>query len=317
MVRLPIRYPAFMRAHLVQLDIVWEDRQANFDRVADLLDAVAIQPGDMVVLPEMFDSGFSLNTARTADDGTTLAWLAELAEDLGAVVVGGRTVLPCAHRRTPDQARDPAGGQAPPCGKATNRCSVLVPGPPGQPARLACEYAKIHPFTYGRETERFEGGQRVEVFRWTQGQNALVVCPTICYDLRFPELYRLGLRLGAQAFTCIANFPAARQDHWRTLAIARAIENQAFVLAVNRCGKDPFLDYAGGSIAVDPKGRVIGELDDRQGVLSVELDVPQLHAWRREFPAWKDLRADLLAQLARAAGSPEATNPGTTTASAG
>ncbi|MFI4881369.1 MAG: nitrilase-related carbon-nitrogen hydrolase [Phycisphaerales bacterium JB064] len=264
-----------MRAHLVQLDIVWEDREANFARVGRLLDGVDVRAGDLVVLPEMFDSGFSLNTEVTADDGATAEWLAGLADDLGAVVMGGRTVGGCAN-----------GG----CGKATNHCMVFAPGGDGGQPRLLCDYAKIHPFTYGRESEKFVGGRHVEAFRWQAGDDALTVCPTICYDLRFPELYRLGLAKGAEAFTCIANFPAARQSHWRTLAIARAIENQAFMLAVNRCGNDPHLAYAGGTIAVDAKGQVIGELGEEEGVLTVELDLAAFHDWRREFPAWKDGR---------------------------
>jgi len=263
-----------MRVHLVQPDIVWEDRQANFDRIAGLLDGVDVRSGDLVMLPEMFDSGFSLNTETTADDGRTAQWLAELADDLDAVVMGGRTVGGCAN-----------GG----CAKATNHCTTFAPGNDGQP-RLLCDYAKIHPFTYGRESEKFVGGRHVETFTWQAGQQSLTVCPTICYDLRFPELYRLGLASGAQAFTCIANFPAARQSHWRMLSIARAIENQAFMLAVNRCGNDPHLAYAGGTIAVDAKGEVIGELGDEEAVLSVELDLPAFDEWRREFPAWKDVR---------------------------
>ncbi|MEQ8318459.1 MAG: nitrilase-related carbon-nitrogen hydrolase [Phycisphaerales bacterium] len=262
-----------MRAHLVQLDIVWEDREANFDRVLRLLDAVDVGQGDLVLLPEMFDSGFSLNTEATADDGATQAWLARLADDLGAVVMGGRTVGGCAN-----------GG----CDKATNHAAVFGPSSDGGDPRLLCDYAKIHPFTYGREGERFVGGRHVETFRWQSGDESLVVCPTICYDLRFPELYRMGLEKGAEMFTCIANFPAARQSHWRTLAIARAIENQAFVLAVNRRGNDPHLAYAGGTIAVDARGEVIGELGDEEAVLTVDLDVAAFREWRAEFPAWKD-----------------------------
>lgn len=267
-----------MRAHLVQLDIVWENRGANLDRVERLLEGVDVRAGDLVLLPEMFDSGFSLKTDATADDGATAAWLARLADDLGAVVMGGRTVGGCAN-----------GG----CGKATNHATVFAPGASdgggGEP-RLLCDYAKIHPFTYGREGERFVGGRHVETFRWEASGEALVVCPTICYDLRFPELYRIGLAKGAELFTCIANFPAARQAHWRALAVARAIENQAFVLAVNRCGNDPHLAYAGGTIALDAKGEVIGELGDEEAVLTVELDVPAFRAWRAEFPAWRDGR---------------------------
>jgi predicted amidohydrolase len=120
------------------------------------------------------------------------------------------------------------------------------------------------------------------------------VCPAICYDLRFPELFRLGLLKGAEVYALGANWPDARQAHWRALLIARAIENQAFVLGVNRTGRDPHLNYAGGSIAVGPQGEVLGELAAEEAVLSVEIAPREVHAWREKFPAWKD--GKLLAQ---------------------
>ena len=137
-----------------------------------------------------------------------------------------------------------------------------------------------------REPEFFQGGSHVLTYTW----NDLTVCPAICYDLRFPELFRKGLKLGAHIFALGANWPSPRQHHWRALAIARAIENQAFVLAVNRTGDDPHLSYTGGTIAVDPKGDILGELTDQPGTLSVEIDPKALHDWRATFPAWKDMR---------------------------
>jgi omega-amidase len=117
-----------------------------------------------------------------------------------------------------------------------------------------------------------------------------VVCPAVCYDLRFPELFRIGLSKGAEAFAIGANWPEARQAHWRTLLIARAIENQAFVLGVNRTGSDPALRYAGGTIAVGPRGEVLGELEAEEGVLSTGVDVSEMRKWREVFPAWRDGR---------------------------
>jgi len=250
-----------MRAHLVQMDIAWEDREANRRKVETLLDAADVGEGDLVVLPELFDSGFSLNTSVTGDkDGSTLAFLLGLSEDLGCVIQGSRTVLSCD------------------CAKATNRASVVEGG------KLVCEYAKIHPFSYGRESEAFTGGSDVVTYRWGD----LCVCPAVCYDLRFPELFRAGLAKGAEVFALGANWPDGRQTHWRALLVARAIENQAFVLGVNRTGRDPHLNYVGGSIALNPKGEVLGELGDEEAVLSVEINPGVGRAWRDEFPAWKD-----------------------------
>lgn len=261
--RLPVH------AHLVQLDIAWEDAAANFRRVRDLLGAAPVRPGDLVLLPEMFDTGFSLNVEATADAGGTLSFLAGLARELGAYVQGGRTVA--------------AAG-----GRATNRATAVAPD-----GSVVCDYRKIHPFSLGREPERFDGGDEVTTYDWA-GSSApdrgLKVCPAVCYDLRFPELFRLGLLKGAEAYTVGANWPESRRAHWRALLVARAIENQAFVLGVNRTGRDPNLAYAGGSIAVGPRGSVLGELGPEEGVLSVEIDPREVHAWRGKFPAWRDAR---------------------------
>src|SRR5690606_2545669 len=98
----------------------------------------------------------------------------------------------------------------------------------------------------------------------------------ICYDLRFPELWRLGALAGAEVFTIGASWPDARQHHWRSLLIARAIENQAYVVAVNRVGRDPHLGYAGGSMIVSPMGEVLAEADAAPQVIQAELDMAAL-----------------------------------------
>jgi len=247
---------------------VWEDAPANFSLIRGMLDGTAVNPGDLVVLPELFDSGFSLNTDRTTDrDGRTLDFLRELARETRATIHGSRTVLT-------DGATH-----------ATNRASIAFPD------GSFAEYAKIHPFTFGREPERFEGGDSVTTYEWPcDGGRSLKVCPAVCYDLRFPELFRAGLSKGAEVFVLGANWPEARHEHWRTLLRARAIENQAFVLGVNRAGKDPHLGYKGGSAAIGPEGETIGELGEEPGVLSVEIDPGTLTRWREMFPAWRDAR---------------------------
>ncbi|CAG0968176.1 omega-amidase [Phycisphaerales bacterium] len=261
------------KVHLVQFDIAWESPEANRETVRTLLDRAEVAPGDFVLLPEMFDTGFSFNIETTSDmRGETLVFLSELAQDLKVCVQGGRTVAPC-HRCT-----------------GRNVMTALAPGE--REAKLLCEYAKIHPF--GGEGERIEGGREVLTYRWEGA--GLTVCPAICYDLRFPEVFRAGLKKGAEMYAVGACWPAVRKEHWRTLLIARAIENQAFVLGCNRVGKDPGppaaagLEYAGGSIVVGPKGEVLGELGPVEDVLSVEVDAARVREWRGAFPAWKDAR---------------------------
>lgn len=274
-----------MRAHLLQYAIAWEDREANFARVRELAAGCGCGAGDLLVLPEMFDTGFSFGIQRTADrDGRTLAFLCELARSQGVLVHGARTML--------DER-----------GMGRNVSTIVSP----QGAVIA-EYEKIHPFTLGtpgeREADHFPGGREVVTYAWggaSEGGGAegvrgvgrargVRVCPTICYDLRFPELYRRGLLAGAEMFVVPTNWPRARGHHLRALLIARAIENQAFVVCVNRVGRDPFVEYHGGSVAIGPMGEILGELDDGEGVLSVEIDRGVLDAWRTRFPAWRDHR---------------------------
>lgn len=254
-----------MKAHLVQLDITWEDPSANHAAARHLIETAAPEPGDLIILPELFATGFSMNTSRTLDAaGATHAFLQTLARDLGVLVQGGRTI---------------AGARL-----ARNVMTVA------SPAGTIAEYAKVHPFSLGREHEHFEAGSEVVTYPWGPAAAGLAVCPAICYDLRFPELFRLGLARGAEVFALGACWPEVRQHHWRALLIARAIENQAYVLGVNRTGSDPSLRYAGGTIAVSPTGEVLGELAAEQGVLSVEVDPGAVRRWREKFPAWRDRR---------------------------
>lgn len=257
------------------MDLAWEDRAANHAKVERMLDGADPSPGDLVVLPELFDTGFSINVSGTADnDGDTLRFLLRIAEDLGVTVQGSRTLVRCD------------------CAKARNCATVCAPGKDGDAAPL-CEYHKVHPIGFLRETEAFEGGREVMSYRWRSESEELRMCPLVCYDLRFPELFRAGVDRGAECFALGANWPDARAQHWRALLIARAIENQAYVLGVNRCGSDPHLSYAGGTIALDPMGEVLGELGADEGVLSVDVDAAALRSWREKFPALKD-RVDWL-----------------------
>lgn len=265
--------PSFVRVHIVQSDIRWHDKAANHEHVRQLLDPIDIAAGDLILLPEMFDTGFSFAIEATNDKrGETLQFLLDLADDTGAMVQGGRTFAAC-HQQA--------------C-SARNLMSVVAPG-----QKLICEYAKQRLFTPAGEHKSFEPGRETITYPWA----GLTVQVAICYDLRFPELFRSGLRAGAQAIALGACWPSVRQHHWRSLLIARAIENQAFVFAANRVGNDPSkpdgspgLPYAGGSIAIGPKGEILAEAnsDGKTCVLSVEVDAEAVRAWREQFPAWRE-----------------------------
>jgi len=143
----------------------------------------------------------------------------------------------------------------------------------------------MHPFSLGGEGVHFAAGNDPMLFDW----NGVKVCPLICYDLRFPEVFRTAAVRGAEVFAVIANWPRARQHHWEILLKARAVENQAYVIGVNRVGRDPNLRYEGGSLVVDPRGKVIADGKTCEGVIRAEINRVELQEYRRRFPALQDM----------------------------
>jgi predicted amidohydrolase len=250
-----------------QLDSVWEDKERSHARVTALLDAAPLPRGSLLLLPEMFATGFSMNVARTTEGAERQSerFLSALARERGLHVVAGLVTT---------------GAD----GRGRNEAVVFEPS-----GREQARYCKLHPFTYGGEAEHFASGERVVTFEWA----GCTVAPFVCYDLRFPEAFRVAVRKGAQLMAVVANWPAAREAHWLALLRARAIENQAFVAGVNRCGADPKLSYSGRSLIVDPRGEILAEGPSGEALVRTEIDLGALEAYRREFPALRDMRADL------------------------
>ncbi|MBI4661204.1 MAG: carbon-nitrogen family hydrolase [Verrucomicrobia bacterium] len=253
-----------MKIVACQIDCVWEDKKANYAKVRSLLDAAAIPPGALVILPEMFSTGFSMNVAgiQESEPSETEAFLAGLAIHYGVFTLGG-VVKPGA------------------AGRGRNEAVVFNPA-----GKLISRYCKIHPFTFGGEANHYEGGEEIVTFPCGD----FVVAPFICYDLRFPEIFRIATQRGAQLLAVIANWPAQRVHHWTALLQARAIENQAFVVGVNRTGDDPKLGYPGRSLIIDPRGEILADGAEEERVVSADVDVKQLIAWRNEFPSLRDMR---------------------------
>jgi len=254
-----------MNALCIQLDIVWADPQANHRALTDLLASADLQGGDLVVLPEMFSTGFSMDSTALAQppDGPTAIFLAETANRLGVHLLGGLAA------RYGDTFRNEA---------------VLF-SPEGS---VMGRYWKMHPFSPSQEGMHYTPGDEAVVIPIGEFHLA----PAICYDLRFPEQFRGAAAAGADLIAVIANWPAKRADHWACLLQARAIENQAYVVGVNRCGSDPNHAYAGRSAIIDPQGNVLARAGCDQCVIGAPLDHDSLNRWRKEFPALRDMRRD-------------------------
>lgn len=243
---------------LVQTTLHWHDAAANRAHFEGLLDGLGGHP-DLVVLPEMFSTGFTMAAADQAEtmDGTTVAWMRELAAGLGSTVTGSLVV------------RD--------ADKYFNRL-IWMP-PDGNPQT----YDKRHLFRMAGEHEIYAPGSSRPVFRLGDWR----VRPLICYDLRFPVWSR-----GIDAFDLllyVANWPRARRSAWQTLLPARAVENLCYSAGVNRIGRDgQGIEYAGDSGAWDFFGGCLADCGAEESVTQVRLDAAALMRYRQKFPAHRD-----------------------------
>ena len=257
-----------MKVFCCQHDIAWEERTANHATVAALLAPAEIPRGSLVLLPEMFACGFSLNVPAIAEGAARESekFLSTTARELGVYLLGGIV----GHG---------AGGRG--------RNEAVVYSPEGDEV---ARYCKTQPFAPGGEASAYEAGDGPVSFAW----GACLVSPFICYDLRFPEVQRRAA--GAHLMTFIASWPDARLAHWVKLLQARAIENQCWVAGVNRIGSDPHLHYSGRSLIVNHQGEIVADAEDRAGVIGAEIDLAAMAEYRRDKPFLADMRGDFVTQ---------------------
>jgi omega-amidase len=247
---------------LIQLDSVWEDPRANFAKVERLLAATPPAAGSCIVLPEMFSTGLSLELSRTMQGHAR-----DAEEFLRATALRHRSTV--------------TGGMVSPGTGGRGRNESVTFGADGT---LLARYVKQRPFSGAGETVVHEAGRECVTFRL----GAFTVAPFVCYDLRFPELFRAAAARGADLFTVIAAWPVKRIGHWLTLLQARAIENQAFVIGVNRTGLEPRFEYCGRSVVVDPHGEIIADAGTGETARTASIAHEAVAAWRAEFPALRD-----------------------------
>lgn len=262
-----------MRVAAIQTDIAWEAPEANRARIEPRIRDAAARGATLVVLPEMWATGFSMRPEVTSEGegGPSERFLVETSRATRAAVCGSVA-----------QSR-------PDWGRARNVFLAATPG------GVVHRYAKIHPFRYGGETEHYESGDSVTTF----DVDGVRVTPLVCYDLRFPELWALAAPR-TDLFVVVANWPRPRAAHWRTLLVARAIETQAYVLGVNRVGEGGGLVYDGESALVSPLGELVADAFARQGeelVVAGEVDAARVAEVRAKFPFLSDRRPDVYRRL--------------------
>jgi len=249
-----------LRVTLLQTDIVWENIPENLSRLHELLLPLA-GTTDLVIVPEMFSTGFSMESTRLAEptDGLTLSTLRKWAADYNLAICGSFIAADKGHYY--------------------NRAFFLTPEGEHH------FYDKRHLFRMGDEPQHFSAGRERVIFPY-RGWN---ICMLVCYDLRFPVWSR-NRENEYDLLIYVASWPEARRRVWDTLLEARALENMCYVCGVNRVGTDGYgLRYNGGSVIYSPRGEQIASVaDDVMGSATIALDGGSLQQLRERFPVWKD-----------------------------
>jgi predicted amidohydrolase len=252
-----------VRLALVQMDLAWEDVAENHRRARRRLEEAKEKDARLALLPEMFSTGFSMQSDRIAQPpgGPSETFLRETAKTLSMWILAS----------------------VPETGTPRPRNTAILAAPDGSATR----YVKIHPFTFGGEDRVYAGGDRVV----TAEVEGLRLTPFVCYDLRFPEPFRLAAE-ETDLFAVVANWPEARRDHWRTLLRARAIENLCYVAGLNRVGEGGGLRYVGDSVVISPWGETLVEGGASESVLVCDVDTAAVRDARAKFPALADRRPE-------------------------
>lgn len=250
-----------MKIALIQYNPFWEDKEANKKKILEML--ASIEQVELLIFPEMSLTGFSMESQKIGEGigGASFRFFSELAMNKKSNVVAG--IVEKRNERYYN--------------------TLIHIKPNGKLVKL---YRKIHPFSYSAEEKYYSAGVRPamsKIRKWKVGL-------TICYDLRFPELFRKYGKKRAHLIINIANWPDTRIEHWRTLIKARAIENQCYIAVVNRVGDDPKLHYNGFSSVLDPMGKEIVSVENEEKVIIAEIDKNYVKEVREKFPFLEDIK---------------------------
>jgi predicted amidohydrolase len=254
-----------LRVTLIQSDIYWEEIDSNLSAFEEKIWQIG-QTTDVIELPEMFTTGFTMNASKLAEhmNMRTFKWMRQMADQTGALILG--SFIATVHDRF------------------FNRLLWMEPGGNYK------TYDKRHLFRMAAEHKTFSSGESMLVASWKGWR----ICPLICYDLRFPVWSRntydvTSKRLNYDLLLYVANWPTARVEAWSSLLKARAIENLSYVVGVNRIGVDGnAVEYNGSSAIVGPKGEVIFSSEGMEAIKTLELNANSLQAFRDKFPAYVD-----------------------------
>ncbi|MFJ7826346.1 carbon-nitrogen family hydrolase [Psychrobacillus sp. NPDC096623] len=257
-----------MRIACVQLNIAYGNPQENFKKVEEKIRKAAMLNAEVVVLPEMWNTAYDLNRLEEiadVDGKETKNLLIRLAKELHIHIIGGSVST-----------------------KKDNHFynTMYIVNSIGE---IISEYDKVHLFKLMDEHLYLKAGTNKNIFTL----NDVKMGGVICYDLRFPEWFRVHSLAGAKVIFVPAQWPSTRVDHWKILLQARAIENQCFIVAVNRVGDDPNNSFNGNSMVIAPWGEVLWTGPDEETIGIVDINIDEVEEVRNRIPVFQDRRVDI------------------------
>lgn len=258
-----------LKIALIQMDIAYGKPQANYETVTEKIREAAKEQADLILLPELWTTGYDLkNLDSTADKNgqKVISFISSLASTYHINIIAGSIAKKLDN------------------GDVTNTSYVF-----NRNGEVIGEYSKVHLFRLMEEEKYLVAEDKDGHFTIDNIPSAV----NICYDIRFPEWVRKHVLNGAKVVFVTAEWPLPRKDHWRTLLLARAIENQCFIVACNRVGSDPNNEFAGHSMIINPWGEIIAEANESEQILYGDIDLDTLDEFRKKIPVFEDRRPKL------------------------
>ena len=246
---------------LAQMDISWEDIERNMKKAQEFIEKAVENNVELILFPEMALTGFTMNIDKLLlKEEEIIDWIKKIAVESKINIGLGFSI------RVDERGK--------------NKYIVI-----SKEGKILLKYTKLNPFSYARESEKYYQGEEIGICKIDEFNMASF----ICYDLRFPEIFQIASKK-AQIITVAANWPESRQEHWITLLKARAIENQCYVIGINRVGIGDGLQYGGDSVFVNPNGEILNELTSKESLVVETLEIEQVLEVRAKFDIKRDRR---------------------------
>ena len=249
---------------LAQMNITWEDIDENMKKVEYFVKKASEDRVELILFPEMTLTGVTMDINKLSlTEEEIIDWIKKVAINNSMNIGLGFAIKV-------DE-------------KGKNKYAIV-----SKDGSILVKYTKIHPFSYGGENAKYHNGDEICICQINQFN----ITPFICYDLRFPEIFQIASK-EAQIITVAASWPKSREEHWITLLKARAIENQCYVIGINRVGLGNGLEYNGASIFVSPSGKILNEVNSEETIIIRDLEIEKISEVKREFNIKKDRREEL------------------------